>query len=147
MFPLSTRILILDDMLTMRKIVKKALRDVGFTEIQEATDGHEGWAVLEGSALPIQLIVSDWNMPNCTGLEFLKKVRADARFAKLPFILLTAEAEVHQVKEALIAGVTNYIVKPFTPDTLRMKLDQTYQKITSSGAASAAAPDSAKKAG
>ncbi|RYD21424.1 MAG: response regulator, partial [Verrucomicrobiaceae bacterium] len=112
MFDPKTRILVLDDMMTMRKIVSKNLRDLGFSDIQEGADGNLGWDVLNASVPHIQLIVSDWNMPNCTGLEFLKKVRGDARFAKIPFIMLTAEAEAHQVKEALIAGVTNYCIKP-----------------------------------
>lgn len=129
MFDPKTRILVLDDMMTMRKIVSKNLRDLGFSDIQEAADGNLGWDVLNASVPHIQLIVSDWNMPNCTGLEFLKKVRADARFAKIPFVMLTAEAEAHQVKEALMAGVTNYVIKPFTADILKVKLEQTHKKV------------------
>lgn len=129
MFDPKTRILVLDDMMTMRKIVSKNLRDLGFSDIQEAADGNLGWDVLNASVPHIQLIVSDWNMPNCTGLEFLKKVRGDARFAKIPFVMLTAEAEAHQVKEALMAGVTNYVIKPFTADILKVKLEQTHKKV------------------
>lgn len=129
MFPLNTRILILDDMLTMRKIVTKTLKEIGFTDIQEAEDGQKGWEKLKAANPPIQLVVSDWNMPNFTGLELLKAVRADASFAKLPFVLLTAEAEAHQVKEAMMAGVTNYIIKPFTADTLKQKLEQAHKKV------------------
>ncbi len=77
----------------------------------------------------MQLIISDWNMPNCTGLEFLKKVRADARFGKLPFVMLTAEAEASQVKEALTSGATNYILKPFSADILKQKLEITHKKV------------------
>lgn len=130
MFPANTRILILDDMMTLRKMVKKALRDLGFEDIQEAADGNEGWAVLNSSNPPIQLVVSDWNMPNCTGLELLRKVRSDPRFAKMPFILLTAEAEAQQLMEAVKLGVSNYIVKPFTPAVLKEKLEKTYAKIS-----------------
>jgi two-component system, chemotaxis family, chemotaxis protein CheY len=129
MFDPKTRILVLDDMMTMRKIVSKNLRDLGFSDIQEGADGNIGWDLLNASVPHIQLIVSDWNMPNCTGLEFLKKVRADARFAKIPFVMLTAEAEAHQVKEALMAGVTNYVIKPFTADILKVKLEQTHKKV------------------
>lgn len=129
MFAPETRILVIDDMTTMRKVVGKTLKDLGFKDIQEAADGNLGWQVLTASNPPIQLVISDWNMPNCSGLELLKKVRSDANFSKLPFVLLTAEAEAHQVKEALIAGVSNYIIKPFTADTIKQKLEQTYNKV------------------
>jgi len=129
MFPPNTRILILDDMSTMRKVVTKTLKEIGFTDIQEAADGNLGWDVLQASSPPVQLVISDWNMPNCSGLELLKRVRADARYKKLPFVLLTAEAEASQVKEALMSGVSNYIVKPFTADVIKMKLEQAYKKV------------------
>lgn len=130
MFDLKSRILVLDDMMTMRKIVIKNLKEMGFTDIQEAADGNLGWTLLESTKPPIQLIISDWNMPNCSGLELVKKVRANATYAKVPFIMLTAEAEAAQVKEALIAGVTNYIIKPFTADTIKLKLEQTHKKVS-----------------
>ena len=130
MFDLKSRVLVLDDMSTMRKIVIKNLKEIGFTDIQEAADGNLGWQVLEASNPPVNLIISDWNMPNCSGLEFVRKVRASATYAKTPFIMLTAEAEATQVKEALIAGVTNYILKPFTPDILKLKLEQAHKKVT-----------------
>jgi len=129
MFDLKSRILVLDDMMTMRKIVIKNLKELGFTDIQEAADGNLGWAILEATQPPIQLVISDWNMPNCSGLDLVKKVRANAVYAKVPFIMLTAEAEATQVKEALLAGVTNYIIKPFTADTLKQKLEQTHKKV------------------
>lgn len=129
MFPANTRILILDDMSTMRKVVTKTLKEIGFTDIQEAADGNLGWDVLQASNPPVQLVISDWNMPNCSGLDLLKRVRGDARFKKLPFVLLTAEAEASQVKEALLSGVSNYIVKPFTADVIKMKLEQAHKKV------------------
>jgi two-component system chemotaxis response regulator CheY len=129
MFPATTKILVVDDMLTMRKIVTKGLKEMGFADIKEAADGNLAWAALEAPDAQIQLIVSDWNMPNCSGLDFLKKVRADARFKAIPFILLTAEAEAQQVKEAIVAGVSNYITKPFTGETLKQKLEQTFKKV------------------
>ncbi len=128
MFPLSTRILVIDDMMTMRKIVMKSLRDIGYNDLVEATDGEKGWGIIKTSKTPIQLVISDWNMPNCTGIELLKAVRADAVVSSLPFVLLTAEGDAHQVKEAVVAGVTNYILKPFTVDILRQKLEQAYKK-------------------
>ena len=78
----------------------------------------------------MQLIISDWNMPNCSGLDLVKKVRASAIYAKTPFIMLTAEAEATQVKEALVSGVTNYMVKPFQAETLKQKLEQPHKKVT-----------------
>ena len=133
MFNPNTRILIIDDMLTMRKIIKKNLAEFGLKDVQEAADGNLGWNALCAANPPIQLIISDWNMPNCTGLELLKKVRADAKYAKLPFVMLTAEAEGHQVKEALAAGVSNYVIKPFTPETLKAKLLQVHQRLAAAG--------------
>lgn len=116
-----------DDMMTMRKLVKKSLEGMGFSQFEEAEDGQKAWAKLNETP-EIGLIISDWNMPNCTGLNFLKMVRADGKFKNLPFILLTAEGEVAQVKEALAAGVDNYVLKPFTAQSLKEKLDLTYQK-------------------
>jgi two-component system chemotaxis response regulator CheY len=127
MFANNIKILIVDDMMTMRKLVKKALTDMGFSSFEEASDGQLAWEKLQNTP-DVALIVSDWNMPNCTGLEFLKRVRSDSRFKKLPFILLTAEAEAHQVTEAVQAGVSNYCVKPFTADSLKQKIEQTYKK-------------------
>lgn len=129
MFPGNTRILIVDDMMMMRKVVKKTLQDLGFSDIQEAADGGQGWEILQKSDPAIGLVISDWNMPNLTGVELLKKVRADQKLGKIPFILLTAEAEAHQVKEAMAAGVSNYIAKPFTPDTIKEKLEHTHKRL------------------
>lgn len=129
MWKSDARILVIDDMTTMRKVVIKSLKEFGFTDFQEASDGNLGWEVLNQSSPPIQLIISDWNMPNCSGLDLLKKIRSDAKFRNLPFILLTAESESHQVMEAVRSGVSNYIVKPFTPPQLKEKIDQTYKKI------------------
>ena len=129
MFPLNSRIMILDDMAMMRKVVSKTLKEIGFTDIQDGADGNLGWDILNKSTPPIQLVISDWNMPNCTGLDLLKKVRADAKFSKLPFLLLTAEAEASQVMAAMSSGVTGYVIKPFTAETLKEKLEQAYKKV------------------
>jgi two-component system chemotaxis response regulator CheY len=128
MFANSTGILVVDDMKTMRKIVSKSLRSMGFKKITEAEDGQKAWVLLNDPPFPIELVISDWNMPNSSGLDFLKRVRADDRFKNLPFMLLTAENEAEQVKEAAIAGVSNYMVKPFTPATLGEKLKAVYAK-------------------
>lgn len=113
-------------MMTMRKIVSKACRDAGFQEVVEAADGALAWAkVQEPSAVPFEMIVSDWNMPNASGIDLLKLVRADARFKHLPFILVTAESEAPQIAEALKAGADNYVVKPFSPAVLKTKIEET----------------------
>ena len=129
MFDAKTKILIVDDMSTMRRLVKKACVGLGFSNIEEAEDGQKAWEKLQAAG-DFQLIISDWNMPNCTGLEFLKKVRADSKFKKMPFVLLTAEAEASQMAEAIQLGVSNCIVKPFTPDILKQKLEQTHKKVS-----------------
>ena len=120
-------ILIVDDYKTMLRIVHNLLKQIGFENIDEATDGS--MALTKRRRKKYALVISDWNMPNCSGLELLKRVRGDARFKKLPFVLLTAEAEVGQVKEAVLAGVSNYIVKPFTVDVIRTKLEQAHKKV------------------
>lgn len=130
MFDLKTRVLVVDDMMTMRKIVLKSLKEMGFIDVIDAADGNLAWTALEKASPPVGLVISDWNMPNCSGLALLKKVRADARYAKLPFLLLTAESEAAQVKEALVSGATNYILKPFAADVLKAKLEQAYKKVT-----------------
>lgn len=127
MFDTTVKILVVDDMMTMRKIVKKNLNMLGFTVIEEAADGQLAWAKLNDQP-DFGLIISDWNMPNCSGLDLLKRVRSDSRFKKLPFMLLTAEGEVHQVKEALLAGVDGYVLKPFTLESLKEKLEATHKK-------------------
>lgn len=128
MFDPKTRVLIVDDMLTMRKIVGKICKELGFTSITEACDGNEAWKQVEAGN--IDLIISDWNMPNCTGLDFLKRVRADSRFKKTPFLLVTAEAEQHQVAEAVKSGVDQYVVKPFSKDQLQAKLESVHKKYS-----------------
>ena len=129
MFCLSTRILVVDDMMTMRKMVIKACKELGFTDFTEAADGALAWEALNGAKPGFGLIISDWNMPNCTGLDFLKRVRSDSRFKDLPFLLVTAEAEQHQIVEAIKAGVSNYVVKPFTADSLKGKIEAVHKKI------------------
>lgn len=128
MFDPKTKVLVVDDMLTMRKIVTKILRELGFTDISEAADGIEAWEKTKDGGFG--LIISDWNMPNCTGLDFLKRVRADQRLSKTPFILVTAEAEQHQVAEAIKSGVDQYVVKPFSKESLKVKLESAYKKCS-----------------
>lgn len=132
MFPEDTRILIADDMPTIRELVKNQLRAMGLKNTIEASDGELALAAVIKAADggdPIKLIISDWNMPNLTGLEFLKQIRANARFAKTPFILLTSETERDQVTEAILAGVNQYIVKPFSPKSFEDKLKAVWTKM------------------
>lgn len=131
MFPSGTKILIIDDMPSIRELVRNQLRGLGFIDIIEAEDGEDGWATILtklGEAAPIELVISDWNMPKLKGLELLKRVRSDNRFASLPFILLTSEAEREQVTEAVMAGVSQYIVKPFSGKIFEDKLKTAYAK-------------------
>lgn len=128
MFDKSTKILIVDDMMTMRKIVQKSLKELGFTNFVEAADGQKGWEVLLADTT-IGLVVSDWNMPNCTGVDLLRRLRSDGTRKSTPFVLLTAESEGHQVAEAVKAGVDNYIVKPFTTEILQKKLEDTFKRV------------------
>lgn len=130
-FPTTSRILVIDDMPSIRDLVKNQLRSMGFLEIFEAEDGEHGWKIIEakyGEANPIELVISDWNMPKMKGLELLKKVRSDTKFVNLPFILLTSEAEREQVTEAVMAGVSQYIVKPFSGKIFEDKLKTAYAK-------------------
>lgn len=119
------KILVVDDFPTMRRIVKTLMRQNGYSNFVEAEDGQQGFRMLE-STPDIEFIVSDWNMPNMTGLEFLKAVRADPRFKHLPFLMVTAEAEKENIIEAVKNGVSNYIVKPFTGATLQEKLAKVF---------------------
>lgn len=125
------RFLVVDDMLTMRKIVSQTLRGLGVTRIQEANDGSTAWELLEkavGSADVPNFIVSDWNMPQLKGIDLLRKCRAHAAYKDIAFLLVTAEAEAAQVKDAIMAGVDNYVVKPFTPAALQEKLNSVLAK-------------------
>lgn len=128
MFDPNIHILIVDDMGTMRKLVTKACQALGFKNFTEAADGVKAWEALNSAQNPIGLVISDWNMPNCTGLDFLKRVRADGRYKKMPFLLVTAESEASQVMEAVKAGVSAYVVKPFTAETLSQKLEEAQKK-------------------
>lgn len=131
MFDLSTRILIVDDMRTMRLIVAKTCKQIGFTDITEAADGVLAWQEITNAKVPFGLIISDWNMPNCTGLDLLKRVRGDQRIAETPFILVTAESEKSQIVEAIQAKVSGYVVKPFTTESLSEKLAAVHASYTS----------------
>lgn len=105
----------------MRRIIKNTLSRLGYEDVLEGEDGLQGWNVLDTNP-DMGMLITDWNMPEMNGLELVKKVRADARFADLPIIMVTTEGGKAEVITALKAGVNNYIVKPFTPQVLKEKL-------------------------
>ncbi|NLY41054.1 MAG: response regulator [Desulfovibrionales bacterium] len=121
----NMRVLIVDDFSTMRRIIKNILRQLGFNNIQEADDGTSAWEILTKDQ--IDFIISDWNMPQMTGIELLRKVRASEEFADLPFLMVTAEAQQENIIEAVQAKVSNYIVKPFTAETLGQKINKIFE--------------------
>lgn len=125
------RFLVADDMMVMRKLVSQQLRGLGAVTIEQAVDGEDAWIKMQELAAkgtPIDFVVSDWNMPKMQGIDLLKACRADERYKGVPFLLVTAEGEVSQVKDALQAGVDNYLLKPFTPDSFKDKFMSVYKK-------------------
>jgi two-component system, chemotaxis family, chemotaxis protein CheY len=123
----NIKILVVDDFATMRKVVRNLLKQVGYDDIVEAEDGVMALKALKSQK--IDVVVSDWNMPNMSGLELLKAVRADAELAKTPFLMVTAEALQDNVVAAVKAGVNNYIVKPFTAEVLSEKIKKIMESI------------------
>ena len=112
--------MVVDDFSTMRRIVRKILKDLQFEEVSEAENGAEALRLLGTNK--VDLIVSDWNMPTMSGLELLKRVRADERLKGLTFLMVTAEAQIENIIEAIRAKVSNYVVKPFSPAVFAEKL-------------------------
>lgn len=121
------RFLVVDDFATMRRIVRNLLQDLGYKNIEEAEDGHDALTKLRSSRF--DFVVSDWNMPNVDGLELLKTIRADAVMAKMPVLMVTAEAKRENIIAAAQAGANGYIVKPFTGATLEEKLTKIFEKL------------------
>ena len=114
--------LVVDDFSTMRRIIKNLLHDLGYANVTEADDGNTALPLLrEGN---FDFLITDWNMPGMPGLDLLKHVRADARLGKMPVLMLTAEAKREQIVEAAQAGVSGYVIKPFTAATLKEKIDK-----------------------
>jgi two-component system chemotaxis response regulator CheY len=118
------KFLIVDDFSTMRRIVKNLLHDLGYNNVTEADDGKTALPMLQAGNF--DFLITDWNMPGMPGIELLKAVRADAKLAKLPVLMLTAEAKREQIIEAAQAGVNGYVIKPFTAATLKEKLDKIF---------------------
>jgi two-component system chemotaxis response regulator CheY len=114
------KILTVDDSSTMRRIIKNTLNRIGYDDVEEANDGMDGLNKMDG----VELVLTDWNMPEMDGLTFVKALRSEAKYANVPIIMVTTEAAKKEIVEAIKAGVSDYIVKPFTPDTLKEKLDK-----------------------
>lgn len=123
----NMKILIVDDFSTMRRIIKNLLRDLGFTNTQEADDGQTALPMLKGG--DFDFLVTDWNMPGMTGIDLLKAVRADPKLSALPVLMVTAEAKRDQIIEAAQAGVNGYVVKPFTAAALKEKIEKIFQRV------------------
>lgn len=138
MFPTTSKFIVIDDFATMRKIIKKVLTELGYTNIDEAEDGAKALPMIQAatnSGAPYALIISDWNMPNMTGLELLKTCKGEPTLKGIPFMLVTAEGEQKQIIEAAKAGVSDYVVKPFNAQTLKEKMLKVYQRHYGSQAA------------
>ena len=123
----DTKFLVVDDFSTMRRIVRNLLKELGFVNVQEAEDGVDALARLR--AEKFDFVVSDWNMPNMTGIELLRNIRADAALKHLPVLMVTAEAKKENIIEAAQAGASGYVVKPFTAATLDEKLKKIFQNM------------------
>jgi two-component system chemotaxis response regulator CheY len=116
------KFLVVDDFSTMRRIIKNLLNDLGYANVAEADDGQTALPMLQAGGF--DFLVTDWNMPGMPGLDLLKAVRADPKLAKMPVLMLTAEAKREQIIEAAQAGVNGYVIKPFTAVTLKEKIDK-----------------------
>jgi two-component system chemotaxis response regulator CheY len=124
----AIKVLVVDDQLTMRALVRSALQEIGFREITDAGDGEEGLKTLCSS--PAHLVISDFNMPKLDGLGFLRAVRSHEPIRKTAFIMLTGRADKELVQRAMQYGVNNYVTKPFSPATLRGKIEEVFGPLT-----------------
>lgn len=127
----NMKILIVDDFSTMRRIIKNLLRDLGYNNTAEADDGSTALPMLKNGNF--DFLITDWNMPTMTGIDLLKAVRADEHLKTLPVLMVTAEAKRDQIVEAAQVGVNSYIIKPFTADTLKEKIDKIFERINAAG--------------
>jgi two-component system chemotaxis response regulator CheY len=122
---LNMKVLVVDDMSTMRRIVKNILKQLGFTNLEEAENGQDALNKLK--AEPYGFVVSDWNMPVMMGIDLLRSIRADEALKHIPVLMVTAEAQKENLMEAIKAGVSNYIVKPFTAETMQEKINKIFK--------------------
>jgi two-component system, chemotaxis family, chemotaxis protein CheY len=121
---LNMKVMIVDDFATMRRILRNILKQIGFKNIIEADDGKH--ALKELKKEKVDLIMCDWNMPEMPGIELLKNVRSDDELKEIPFVMVTAEAQKDNILEAVKSGVSNYVVKPFTAETITEKLNKIF---------------------
>ncbi|MFH0342601.1 MAG: chemotaxis response regulator CheY [Chromatiales bacterium] len=121
------KILIVDDFSTMRRIIKMLLRELGFSNTDEANDGNSALPLLQSGGF--DFVITDWNMPGMSGLHLLKAIRSDIRLSTLPVLMVTAESKRDQVVEAALVGVNGYIVKPFTANTLKEKIEKIWERV------------------
>jgi len=128
----NTRVLVVDDFATMRRIIRNLLKELGFSNVDEAEDGVNALQKLK--AEQFDFVVSDWNMPNMSGLDLLKNIRADERLKGLPVLMVTAEAKKENIIAAAQAGASGYVVKPFTAATLDEKMKRIFQTAPQAGA-------------
>lgn len=123
----SMKILVVDDFSTMRRIIKNLLKDLGFSNIQEADDGSTALPMLQQG--DFDFVVTDWNMPGMQGIDLLREIRKDDKLKHMPVLMVTAEAKKEQIVAAAQAGVNGYVVKPFTAATLKEKLDKIFERL------------------
>lgn len=123
------KILVVDDFSTMRRIIKNLLRDLGFTNVDEADDGNSALPMLQTGKY--NFLITDWNMPGMSGIDLLKAVRSDDSLKNLPILMVTAEAKRDQIVAAAQAGVNGYVVKPFTAAVLKEKIEKIFERIQS----------------
>jgi len=121
----NMKILVVDDMSTMRRIVKNILKQLGFNNLEEAENGQEALTKLRADTYGF--VVSDWNMPIMMGIDMLRAIRADEKLKKIPVLMVTAEAQKENLMEAVQAGVSNYVVKPFTAETMQDKINKIFK--------------------
>ncbi|MDC4205775.1 MAG: chemotaxis response regulator CheY [Candidatus Manganitrophus sp.] len=121
----NMKILVVDDMSSMRRIIKNTLKQLGYPNTDEAEDGDKALEMVRNT--PFDLVVSDWNMPNMNGLDLLKAIRQDPKLSALPVLMVTTEAEMDHILEAIRSGVNSYILKPFTPETMKEKIDKVFK--------------------
>jgi two-component system chemotaxis response regulator CheY len=121
----NMKILVVDDMSTMRRIVKNIVKQLGFANVEEAGNGQEALDKLKVDTYGF--VISDWNMPVMTGIELLRAIRGDDKLKTIPVLMVTAEAQKENLVEAIKAGVSNYIVKPFTAEVLQEKMSKIFK--------------------
>ena len=122
---LNMKILVVDDMSTMRRIVKNILKQLGFNNLEEAENGQEALTKLKADTYGF--VVSDWNMPVMMGIDMLRAIRADEKLKAIPVLMVTAESQKENLMEAVKAGVSNYVVKPFTAETMQEKINKIFK--------------------